>query len=333
MGRFRSPGRRKDLPPIDLPPIEDAGGDNVPGEPEKPGSEPGTSGSEPGAPGFPRDPELHAWVAERVEVLDARRVGLKDRRSRRLIIGVVLVAVGCLATVGMVILYVTLDKETRPLTIPIVLYGLLVTALGGFMLSSAGEVTVDIQNIDDEKDLVDFERQPVDLFAYKLFRLNQLQVKRHQSQTLSQGRIIFLFGLFCILLGFVIIAYSLKQVSGSEEADTSAKLITGGVGAVAGILTNFVAYIFLRMFQETSKRLTAQQDRLVTTHYLHFGNYLAARISGDDALRNETLSSMAKSLAGSCKSGREPAEAEPPADELKTPRPHPAPPGPPGDGG
>ncbi|PNE32145.1 hypothetical protein AF335_20670 [Streptomyces eurocidicus] len=316
MGMFRSPGRRRDLPPAGA--AEDTGTGNLP------------DGSGAAAP--PKDPELHAWVSEHLELLDARRAGLKDRRSRRLIVGVALVAVGCLAAVGMVILYVKLDKDTRPLTVPIALYSLLVTALGGFMLSAAGEVTVDIQNIDDEKDLVDFEHQPVDLFAYKLFRLNQLQVKRHQSQTLSQGRIIFLFGLFCILSGFVIIGYSLKQVSGSGEADTSAKLITGGVGAVAGILTNFVAYIFLRMFQETSKRLTAQQDRLVTTHYLHFGNYLAARISRDDDLRNETLSSMAKSLAGSCRN-REGAGAEPPGGDLKPGPAHPVVSGRPGDVG
>jgi hypothetical protein len=50
------------------------------------------------------------------------------------------------------------------------------------------------------------------------------------------------------------------------------------------------------MFSETINALTGFHGRLVSTHHLHFGNFLAAKID-DDRLRNQALAEMARALS------------------------------------
>ena len=82
----------------------------------------------------------------------------------------------------------------------------------------------------------------------------------------------------------------------SVTTNLSEKIVVAALGAVAGILANFVAIIFLRMFSATVESMTAFHVRLVGTHHLHFGNVLAARVTNPD-LRDEVLADMARALA------------------------------------
>jgi hypothetical protein len=49
------------------------------------------------------------------------------------------------------------------------------------------------------------------------------------------------------------------------------------------------------MHSETIKSLTEFHNRLVLTHHLHFGNFLAAKIANEN-LRESTLANIASSL-------------------------------------
>ncbi|MFK8910311.1 hypothetical protein [Streptomyces sp. YS-3] len=247
-----------------------------------------------------------SWDANRLSTLHEREGQLKKYRTRQIRVGFLLLTCGCIAT-GISTYYAISHPGWRPVAIPALLYGFFLIAAGIYMLSEAREVSIEIDSIRDDRDLIEFKNQPVTVLAYKLFRVNQLEVKRHYSQTLSQGNVIFAVGIFCIVSGLAIVAVTLRLVSNTEATETSTKLITGGVGAVGGILANYIAYIFLRMFKETSTRLRAQQDRLVATHFLHFGNYLAARVD-NAGLRDETLSCMAKVLAENGGTTKEPPE-------------------------
>jgi hypothetical protein len=73
-------------------------------------------------------------------------------------------------------------------------------------------------------------------------------------------------------------------------------VVVGVVGAIGGILANFVAAVFLRIYTGSINSMSEFHNRLVSTHYLHFGNFLASKIE-TERLREETLSKMAVELA------------------------------------
>ena len=74
------------------------------------------------------------------------------------------------------------------------------------------------------------------------------------------------------------------------------KIITGVVGSVGSIMTNYIAAIYLKMHSTATGNLGAFHSRLVETHQLLFGNLLASRIE-DDKVRWQTLSQLALKLA------------------------------------
>ena len=80
-----------------------------------------------------------------------------------------------------------------------------------------------------------------------------------------------------------------------SRADITVKFIIAGLGAIAGILANFIAVIYLKMHSETLKSLTEFDNRLVVTHHLHFANFLAAKVTTPEA-REKVWATMAESI-------------------------------------
>jgi hypothetical protein len=72
----------------------------------------------------------------------------------------------------------------------------------------------------------------------------------------------------------------------------SGAIITG----LGGVLANFIAVIYLRMYSATVTSVGGFHQRLVTTHHLHFGNFLTAKIEAT-GLRDKALAEMATRLA------------------------------------
>jgi len=64
------------------------------------------------------------------------------------------------------------------------------------------------------------------------------------------------------------------------------------------VLADFIGVIFLRMYSQAIGSMSRFHERLVNTHHLHFGNFLAARISRD-ADQDRTLKEMALAIANS----------------------------------
>jgi hypothetical protein len=151
--------------------------------------------------------------------------------------------------------------------------------------------------LDNEIDLLGISEESVELRAEKLFKLHQLELKRYYDQTLRHSSAIFLVGIGCIILGFAIVGAALYVLASlPEDEGTTTKIVVGALGGIGAILANFIGAIYMKMFSETLKSLTEFHHRLVGTHHLHFGNFLAAKITEGD-LRNKTLAGVAEGLA------------------------------------
>jgi hypothetical protein len=67
------------------------------------------------------------------------------------------------------------------------------------------------------------------------------------------------------------------------------------LGAIGGILTNFVGAMYIKMFSEIIQAVTKSHASLVATSHLHLANVLVANIRTDE-LREKTLSDLALAL-------------------------------------
>lgn len=236
-------------------------------------------------------PENDATLATKRTDLEDRLDELKaDQRRRRVIGKVALIFGGALLFLSPVMLFV------GPMTAGLIaVYGV------GFLLVaylfSPSEMAADIQGVENELELLSIGRQSVEQGAYRIFKLHQLELKKYYDQTLSQARTVFVVGIGCILMGFAVIAGALYVIGYRvEEGETSEKLILAAVGSVGAILSNFVAAMYLKMQADSVRSLTEFHSRLVMTHHLHFGNFLAANIRDED-LREATLGAMAAAMA------------------------------------
>jgi hypothetical protein len=131
--------------------------------------------------------------------------------------------------------------------------------------------------------------------AHSLFRLSSAEVQQYYDQALRQRKYVFNLGVICLFIGFVSVAASLWIIYSQPETQLSDKIVVASLGAVSGILANFVAVIFLRMFSETVKSMVDFHQRLVTTHHTYLANLMASGIT-NEALRNSTLADLAHSI-------------------------------------
>ena len=156
----------------------------------------------------------------------------------------------------------------------------------------------------NELDLLTMANDAPEQRAQKLLQVNQLELRRYYDQTLGQGRYLFYVGIACILLGFGVVAASLVLVREAADGPTHSQLVIGILGAVGGILANFVGVIYLRMYSETVKSITTFHNRLVGTHDLYFGNLLAAKITSLTE-RELTLGQMALGVTAATQQERQ----------------------------
>ncbi len=213
----------------------------------------------------------------------------KRRRQRRSFIGL-----GALAMVAGPLLSYAIRHELSlqsPLTVVPVLYGLVILVMAASITPSEAES--EIRQVEDELDLVQSESAGQEERAQKLFKLHQFELKRYYDQTLRQSKWIFIVGICCLVLGFSVIGASLWFANQRDGRD---KIIVAVLGGIGGILSNFIAVVYLKMHSQTIQSLTEFHNRLVLTHYLHFGNFLLAKIETQD-LREKSLAQMALNLS------------------------------------
>lgn len=175
------------------------------------------------------------------------------------------------------------------------LYAALLFLTGVLGLTRRNDMNSELRELRDQLDVSELlDDSSGERRAQQLFQVHSHQIKRYYDQALRQRGLIFLTGLLCIFAGFAVIALALRLLT--EETSLSKQIVIASLGAIGGILGNFIAVVYLRMFSETIKSIGSFHDRLVFTHHLHFANFLAAKIESEE-LRDKTIAYMAQALA------------------------------------
>ena len=233
---------------------------------------------------------------DRKKFLEDRLLKLRTRHGRLARTNRTFLVFGILFLIATPILYFSLKLDAIRLS-AFLFYGFMFLLIP--FIRPTREIEIQIRDIENELDLLSISQSSIEERAEKQFKLHQLELKKYYDQTLRQSAGIFYVGLICIFLGFVIIGVTLYLVfssSTSKEIDTSEKIILASLGAIGAILSDFIAFIYIKMYSETIQSLTEFHNRLVVTHFLHFGNFLVGKITDKD-LREKTLADIASNLA------------------------------------
>ena len=210
------------------------------------------------------------------------------------------------ASVGSMLLAVPawrLAEETEP---GLILSAVAVTAFVGFLVVRSQEQHLQDQQFeaDDEYERAKLATEITDQnspqrAALKLFQTHSSRLRRYYDQALHQARVIFWVGLLCLVLGFGALGAAMALVVWREDLlpELSDKVVVAALGAAGGILANFIGVVYIRMHSATIRSLSEFHNRLVATNYLHFGNFLVARIE-DSATQDQALAGMAQAIAG-----------------------------------
>ena len=204
------------------------------------------------------------------------------------------IAVICL---GIYLVLVRSGANSSPTSLIVFLYGAVIAALP--YLTGDRRLEQHLADSENELELLEIPEQSGEYRAEKLLRLYQLELKRYYDQTLRHSAV----GIFLIVLGFSICGYTLFLVDRmfqEGKGELQDKVLVSGVGLVSGLLSNFVAAIYLKMHAEAIKSLTEFHQRLVNSHKLHFSNYIIAKID-EPTLRHQTLAGLAQLVLGTDK--------------------------------
>jgi hypothetical protein len=136
-----------------------------------------------------------------------------------------------------------------------------------------------------------------ELRSEKLFKNHQVELKKYYDQTLNHSSYIFYVGILCLVIGFGVIGYSIYKANNVSffNLNTNSQIISSILGAVSGILINYIGAIYLKMFSETIKSLTEIQKMLAMTHHLHFVNFITSKINTPET-RENIFGEIAKTL-------------------------------------
>lgn len=156
------------------------------------------------------------------------------------------------------------------------------------------ELEQDLKEVEIEIDLQQYQVSIAETRAEKILRINDSQLQRYYNVNLSQNMWVFGLGIFCILLGILVIVGTLYAVLAFAET-LETKIIIGILGSISSLLTSYIAAIYLKMHAEASLHLGSFHGRLVDTHQTLLANLVTSRIE-DPKLKEETLSKLALSM-------------------------------------
>jgi hypothetical protein len=210
------------------------------------------------------------------------------RRSYYFMIGIAILSL-CVS------IYLLVRLKLRPVSFIYLIYGLMPMAMLPFFNQRIRNYEEQLEDIDFQIDLQQFEVSPQERRAEKILRSHNVQLRRYYGLNLSQNVWIFSLGVFCILLGIAITGITMFLVIRVDQ-EIRAKVITGLLGAIGGILSNYVAAIYLKMHAAAAANLSSFHCRLVETNQMLLGNFFASRIDDPDK-RNETLAQLALNIS------------------------------------
>jgi hypothetical protein len=157
-----------------------------------------------------------------------------------------------------------------------------------------------IQDKDFEIDLERYRSGDRETRAEKLLRINTTQLRRYYDLNLQQNKWMLGLGIGCIVLGTIMISGTVGLIV-SRDMPQQEKIIAAVLGGMGSFLTNFVAFMYLKMNTTAAKNLTAFHTRLVKTHDLLMSNLLISSINNNET-RWATLSKLSLRIAGEEKS-------------------------------
>lgn len=240
---------------------------------------------EPDETAEPRpDQPRSEFLREEIRRLRRRR----DKVARLIRLYVIL---GLLLTIGSVVAYLITRRSESWIGAA---YGAMFLTVP--LIRSSRSYDTDILTLESELDLLESTTTSPDQRAERLFKHHQYELKQYYDQTLGHSKWIFFIGVLCIFVGFGIIAatFALVVIPG-VSANLSEKILVASLGGVGGILANFIAVIYLKMFSETVKTVAEFHNRLVSTHNLYFANFMATKVAEEKA-RDSVVSAIAQGI-------------------------------------
>lgn len=229
--------------------------------------------------------------------LEKRRFDLTKRRGVIALQSQLLLPLGLICLLAPAFSFLFPEHNRRTFSAVSLLYGAMILAVTWAFRSRLRTMEADIQDIEYQKDLRQFEVSKSESRAEKILRINELQLRRYYDLNLTQNLWVLWLGVVCILLGIGVIGCSLYLCLYVAKT-VQAQVVTAVLGGVGAILSNTVAAIYLKMNASASESLTSFHSKLVDTNRLLLANLLASRID-DDKSRWETLSRLAIGLVGS----------------------------------
>jgi hypothetical protein len=245
-----------------------------------------------------------AAIDRRVHRIETRRQRLKKYSAAAILVAAV-------SGMGGGFAFVSADFAKFALLILLYSGGLLAYGVWARMESSS--LFKDIEAIRGQQDLEQMlAGEELERRAMKLFQVHSQQLKRYYDQALRQRGLIFFTGIFCIVAGFAVIAVAFVLLRSATPAGSLEKILVASLGAIGGILGNFIAVVYLRMFTETVQSIGTFHDRLVATHHLHFANFLVSKVTNDDS-RDVAFRLLAEIAANQDRDGAAPDRERQPA--------------------
>jgi hypothetical protein len=230
--------------------------------------------------------------------LNAVQSEITNRRRGRLlgyVTGAIVAVVG--VVIGLFHLQRGLDAVLDNIALPagLVVIGGLIVILA-HVAESTESLDLVAQGLKEERVTVGLKINPDELRAEYLFRGHGTELEKYYVQARRQAAQIFWVGVLTILGGFAVVIVALATLLGTTELPTEDKVIAAVLGGAGGILANFVAVIFLKMYADTIQSMADLHFRLVSTHHLLLSGFLSAKIPNPD-MRSKTLSEMATAVA------------------------------------
>jgi len=146
-----------------------------------------------------------------------------------------------------------------------------------------------LNQYEDDLDLLEIAEGDHTKRSEKLFRNHQRELKRYYDINLGHYRWIFPVGVMTVILGSAIIGGTIWVFRGAIK-DSIAPIL---IGAVSGVLVDFIGAVLIHMYTETVKSSIAFHSQLMKSNHALFANMLAFKIK-DESKQDDTFAELAK---------------------------------------
>jgi hypothetical protein len=212
-----------------------------------------------------------------------------------------------LATAGVPFLaavwFLWLDRPPEAAAVAIFVYFQLFFVAGFFTCrAQARDLATERRTLEFERQILGnrIQKEPGDATdSMILFLKNEVELKRYYDQALRQSSFVFVLGVLCVLAGLAAVggaAAIVYSTADESEVGITAQIVIGSLGIAGGLLSGFVARVYLGLHKGTVSSMTDFHTRFVLTHHMLFANVLLARID-DDSLRDDALRGVAQAIA------------------------------------